>query len=239
VQQQEPGGVAGLGGGGKFWPVGINPRGEFSFGAGRVRDAQAGADPGHVADVAVPPGLVQRLRAETGVGVQEAVGLRDVHPGQQPRVRCRVRPPAGPGPGDRLVHRPDPRDRLLGVAGLAERGDREEAAGPLQAPPRVAAVPRMPGHRGHGQRVQRLQQQRRDPAGEHRRIRVHPPDRPVRGEPALTGQPPPRRVRRPGDPRDDRGTDTAANPAGDILAFHLVIIPPAVSAVHSRAAVAG
>jgi hypothetical protein len=54
---------------------------------------------------------------------------------------------------------------------------------------------------------------------------VHPPDRPVRGEPALTGQPPPRRVRRPGDTRDDRGTDTAANPAGGILAFHVVIIP--------------
>ena len=86
MQQQEPGGVAGLGGGGKFWPVGVDPRGELGFGAGRVQDAQAGADPGHVADVAVPPGLVQRLRAETGVGAQEAVGLGDVHPGQQPRV---------------------------------------------------------------------------------------------------------------------------------------------------------
>ena len=35
----------------------------------------------------------------------------------------------------------------------------------------------------------------------------------------------PGRVRRPGDTRDDRGTDPAANPAGGILAFHLVIIP--------------
>ena len=54
---------------------------------------------------------------------------------------------------------------------------------------------------------------------------MHSPHRSVRREPALTGQPSPRRVRRPGDPLDDRGTDTAANPAGDILAFHLLIIP--------------
>jgi hypothetical protein len=58
LQQQEPGGVAGLGGAGKFWPAGVNPRSELSFGAGRVRHAQAGADPGHVGDVPIPPGLV-------------------------------------------------------------------------------------------------------------------------------------------------------------------------------------
>ena len=230
MQQQEPGGVAGLGGGGKFWPAGVDPRGEFGFGAGRVRHAQDGADPAHVGDVSVPPGPVQRPRAETGVGAQEAVGLGDVHPGQQARVGCRVRPPVRRDPADLPVHRPDPRDRLLRVAGLAECGDGEEVAGALQAPPRVAAVPRMPGHRSHRQRVQRLQQQRPDPADEHRRIRVHLPDRPARGEPALAGQPPPRRVRRPGDPLDDRGTDTAPNPVGDIPAFHLVIIPTGVSA---------
>ena len=234
LQQQEPGGVAGLGGAGKFWQAGVNPRGELGFGAGRVRHAQAGADPGHVGDVPIPPGLIQRVRAEACVGAQEAVGLGDVHPGQQARVGRRVRPPVRRDPGDLLVHRPDPRDRLLSVAGLAERGDGGEVAGALQAPPRVAAVPRMPGHRGHRQRMQRLQQQRPDPADEHRRIRVHLPDRPVPPEPALVGQLPPRRVGRPGDPLDDRRTDTTPNTVGDIWAFHLLIIPAPTPAGESR-----
>jgi hypothetical protein len=173
MQQQEPRGVARLSGSGKFWTVGINPRGEFGFGARRVRYTQASADPGHVRDVSVPSCLVQRLRAETVMSAKKAVGLGDVHPGQQPRVGCRVRSPVRRGPCDLLVHRPDPCDRLPRVPGLAERSDGKEVAGALQTPPRVAAVTRMPGHRGHGQRMQRLQQQRPDPAGEHGRVRVH------------------------------------------------------------------
>ena len=53
------------------------------------------------------------------------------------------------------------------------------------AGPRITLEAGMRGHRGHGERVQRLQQQRADAADEHGRVAVHPPDRPVRGEPPL------------------------------------------------------
>ena len=84
---------------------------------------------------------------------QEAVGFGDMDPGQQVRVGRRVRAAARRGAGDPLVDRPDSRDRVAGVVGPAEGGDGQEVAGPLQPPPRVAAVSRVPGHRGHGQRM--------------------------------------------------------------------------------------
>jgi hypothetical protein len=165
--------------------------------------------------------------AEPGVGAQEAVRLGDVHPGQQVRVRGGVRPPVGRDPGDALVDRPDPRDRLPRVVGPAERRSGEKVTGPLQPAPRVAAVIRVLRHGGHGQRVQQLQQQGPDPANEHGRIPVNLADRPVLGEPALAGPvdlPPAGRARRSGDPLENGRANPRANPISSTQASHALII---------------
>src|ERR1039457_5465916 len=168
------------------------------------------------------------MRAEPGMSAQEAVRLGDVHPGQQVRVRSRVRPSVRGGAGYVPVDSLDSRDRLLGVGGLAERRDREEVAGPLQPPPGVAAVIRVLGHRGHGQRMQRLEQQGADPADEHRRIPLYLADRTVLGEPALApglGDPASaRRALRPRDALEDGRADPAAQPVSGPLVSHLLII---------------
>ena len=81
---------------------------------------------------------------------------------------------------------------------------------------------RMPGHRRHGQGVQRLQQQGADPADEHRRIPVHSPDRPVFSEHALAwrlDQMAALRAPRPGHPFEDRRADTPANAPGPAMSF--------------------
>jgi hypothetical protein len=67
----------------------------------------------------------------------------------------------------------------------------------------------MPGHRGHGQRVQGLQQQSGDPADEHRGIPMYPADRAVLGKPALpcsVDQPAAFWALRPGYPLEDHLT---------------------------------
>src|SRR5262249_36988533 len=130
--------------------------------------------------------------------------------------------------------------RLLRIAGPAERGDGEEVAGPLQPPPRIAPVTGMPRHRGHGQRVQRLQQQGPDPADEHRRVPVHAADRAALREPALAARVDhlaARRALRPGHPLEDGPADPAADAADATfqvtrtLTAHLPIIPrPRVAA---------
>ena len=185
VEQQEPGRGPGLRGAAQLRPVLPDPVGQLGLGARRVGHAQPGRDPGHVGDVAVPARLVQRMRAEPAVRAQEAVRLGDVHPGQQVRVGRRVRAAVRRDAGHPAVDVLDPIDRFLRVAGPAERGHGQEVAGPLQPPPGITLVPGMGRHRGHGQRVQRLQQQRADAADEHGRVAVHPADRPVRGEPPL------------------------------------------------------
>ncbi len=68
IEQQEPGCVARLGGGGQLGPVLADPVGEFGLGARRVGYAERGADPGHVGDVTVASGLVQGPGTEPGVG---------------------------------------------------------------------------------------------------------------------------------------------------------------------------
>src|SRR5262249_386400 len=141
----------------------------------------------------------------------------------------RVRPAVRRGPGDFLVDRADSRDRFAGIAGSAEGGDAQEVAGPLQPAPRVTAVPRMPGHRGHGQRMQGLQQQSRDPADEHRGIPVYPADRAVLGEPALArcvDQPPALWALRPSHPLDDYPTQAVPNQISGTQGVHPPTLPP-------------
>ena len=79
-------------------------------------------------------------------------------------------------------------DSPLRIVCGTERGDREEGAGALQPAPRVAAVVGVLGDSRHGERVQRLEEQRPQAADEHRGVGVHPPDRAVLGEPARAGR---------------------------------------------------
>jgi hypothetical protein len=94
----------------------------------------------------------------------------------------------------------------------------------------------MPGHRSHRQRMQGLQQQRCDPADEHRGISVNPADRPVLRKPALTwgvDQLAPRRALRPSDPLEDQPTQASPNQISGTFGSHPAILPrpgPAPSA---------
>ncbi len=90
AEQQEPGRGPGLGGS-QLGPVLSGPLGELGFGPRGFGHAERGADARQVGHVTVTSGLVERTGSEPGVGAEEAVGLGDVHPGQQPRVRGRVR----------------------------------------------------------------------------------------------------------------------------------------------------
>ena len=84
-----------------------------------------------------------------------------------------------------LVDGADVRDGGHRVFLAAEGRGRDEVAGPLQPSPGIAPVARVVGDRRHRQRVQRLQEQRRHAAHEHRAVIVHLPDGTVRGEPAV------------------------------------------------------
>ncbi len=77
-----------------------------------------------------------------------------------------------------------------GVRDRAVGGHRDVVAGAAQPSPRVALVAGVARHPRHRERVQRLQQEGGDPAGEHRRVLVHPPDRVGRHEPALARRAP-------------------------------------------------
>ena len=238
-EQQEAGRRAGLGGPAQLRPVLADPVRELSLGAGRVGYPELHGDPGHVGDVPVAARLVQRLGPEPGVRAQEAVRLRDMHPGQQVRIRGRIGTAVRGGPGDPAMDGPDPLGRRLRVAGPAERGDGEEVAGPLQPSPRVAAVARMRVHARHGQRVQRLEQQGADPAHEHRRVTVHPLDGPVPGEPAVTlglvDDPAVVRSLGTGHLLEDRRADPAPDGIGGTLHSHLFSITTGICPVSPRA----
>ncbi len=121
------------------------------------------------------------------MGAQEAVDLGDVHPAQQVRVRGAVGLTVGGRAAHRLVDGSHPVTGFLRASGRPVGGDGQEGTGPLQPSPRISAEPRMPGHGGHGQRMERLEQQGRQTADEHRGVPVHPPDGPLGAEPAGTG----------------------------------------------------
>ena len=184
VQDEEAHRAAGLLGGAQLGAEGVEHRAQLGHGRRRVDHAQLAGDQRRLGDVGVAPGLVEGAGAVRLVRQQEAVDLRRVHPGQQVRVGGGVRRAVGHRAGHPLVDRAHGADRLLGVVDRAEGGDREELAGAGQAPPHVALVARVVGHRLHRRRVHRLQEHRPDAADEHRRVRVHPHDLRVGVEPA-------------------------------------------------------
>jgi hypothetical protein len=127
------------------------------------------------------------------------------------------------------MHRPHRVDRGLRIVDRAIRRDRNVVRRPLDAPPRIPAIAGMTRHPGHGQRMQRLQHQRPDPAREHRRIRVHPPDRVGGREPPLPRPAPddaPAILRvAPGNPRPQRLPEGALQPSGRLGAHSHSIVP--------------
>src|SRR5829696_9897863 len=78
-------------------------------------------------------------------------------------------------------------DRALGVFCGAEGRDGEEGAGALQSAPRVAPVIGVVGDAGHGERVQRLKEQRPQTADVHGGVGVYAPDGTVLCEPPRPG----------------------------------------------------
>jgi hypothetical protein len=94
------------------------------------------------------------------VGGEEALHLRDVHPGEQLRVAGEVADALRRRPAHPVVDAAHPGDGRGGVVGGPEGGEGQEGAGAREPAPRVALVARVPGDRRHGRRVQRLQQQR-------------------------------------------------------------------------------
>jgi hypothetical protein len=166
------------------------------------------------------------------MAAEEAVGLRQVHPAEQVRIVRPVRHAVRAGSRDVPVDAADLVDGALRVAGGAEGGGREEGTGPLQPAPRVAPVVGVLRDRGHGRRMQRLQQQRAKTANEHRGVPVHPPDRTIIGEPARTrrGESGPvgttLRTSDPGEKRFTQAPLQRAKARGDRLRHHAHLLRP-------------
>ena len=118
----------------------------------------------HVA-VAITP--VEWLLAESSVGIEEAVNLGNVHPAQQVRIVRVIPTTITCDAVDERVHVADAVDRSLCFFGRAERGDGEEVSRALESAPRIVAVIGVLGDPGHGERVQRLNEQCAQPADEH------------------------------------------------------------------------
>ena len=190
-------------------PVGGKLRVQLRLGLGRVEYPDLAGHPGGVADVAVAIGRVERRGAVSLVRTQKAVDLGDVDPAEQVWVvRC-VGPAVRGAAAYPLVHGTDVGHGRGGVVGGAESGHCQEVAGALEPTPGVAAVAGVARDPGHGERVHRLQQQRPQPAHEHRRVAVHLPDGSILGEPPGTGSVmdagPPGRSLRPRDALEHHG----------------------------------
>ena len=147
-----------------------------------------------------------------------------MHPAQQVRVAREVGPAhlvLAPYPLVDAAHVPD---HLVCVLDGAVGGDGEVVARALQTAPRVTLVTTVARHPGHGHRVERLEQQRGDPTGEHGGVGVHLPDRVVRGEPALTlGAPDAFGVDGSvvaGHPRPQREAEAPLHETGDVVEGH-------------------
>ena len=143
----------------------------------RLHDAERPADHGHVGDVVVALGAVERALPEPTVGGEEAVDLRDVDPGQQVGVVGGVAPAVGGDAHHTTVHGPHLGAGRLGLLDRPVGRAGEEVGGALEAAPGVAAEVGVLGHPGHRQGVEALQQHGPDAPDEHGGVGVHLPDR--------------------------------------------------------------
>ena len=143
---------------------------------------------GHLGHVPVPV-RVAELRPVAFGGGEPGVHLRRVHPDEQVGVARRVGPPGHRvGAADPLV---DPSHPVGGRAGgrpvAVGRGQHVGGGGREPAgrvvPPLAVLV-----DAGHGQRVQRLQQQRPQPGDGRRQVGVQSPGDAARAEEAVVGR---------------------------------------------------
>ena len=151
------------------------------------RDAEGAGDAGHVTHVGIALVGVESLVAVTIVGGEERVDLGDVHPAQQMWIGGGIGPSVIGHARDAIVDRPHDGTGPLGLGGRPEGGRRQEVGRPLQAAPRIGAVVAVPGDTGHGEGMQRLQQQGPQATDEHRGIGMDAPDRRLVVEPAFAG----------------------------------------------------
>ena len=139
------------------------------------------------------------------------------------RVGCRVRPAVRRGPGDPFVDGPDPRDRLLRVAGPAERGHGQEVAGPLQSSHGSPRYPECPATAAIASGCSDCSSSARRPPTN---IAESPCTRRIGRSPANQRSPgawiSARRSRpsRPGDPLKDRCPDMPAKPVCRVHMTH-------------------
>ena len=137
----------------------------------------------HLVEVVV---LLRHRGPDRGVDAccgQEARHLGCVHPCQEVRVRCRVAPAIRGGSVHPGVDTADPVDHGSGFRPGSERRGSEERRSPLEAPERVVPVDGMLGHSGHGQGVEHLEEECREPADEHGgQVAVDPSDDGVGGD---------------------------------------------------------
>jgi len=184
LQQQVAGGVASFRRTPQLGPEICQVVAQGLFGLRRCVHPERSGDDRGVGHVAIAVGADQRLLSVPVVNTEEAVELGDVHPQQQVRIVGRVRLPVGRRAGHSLVHPVDHIDRPLRLGGGPECRGREEVGGALQATPGIAAVVGVLGNPRHRQGMQRLEEQRAQPADEHRSVRVDASNRGIVVEPA-------------------------------------------------------
>ena len=140
----------------------------------RIDDPETTRHPGHLRDVLVATVGIERTLAVAVVGGEETVDLGGVHPEQQTWIASGVLASVRSGALHALVDPVHHGDGLLGLIGGTEGGGGKEVGGPLQPSPWVGSVVAVLGHPGHGEGVDRLDQQGAEPTDEHRGVRVHP-----------------------------------------------------------------
>ena len=106
-------------------------------------------------------------------------------------------------PAHALVHAADARRGRLGGRAVPERRRRDVVRGPPQPVERPAAVVRMLRDAGHRERMERLHDQRTQPADERNRMPDHPPRDRLRARARPTPRP------RAGTSRSSRGRRAA------------------------------
>ena len=185
----------------------------------RCGDPEPGRDRPDLGDVGVGVG-----RGEPAHGIrlerhEEGLRLGGMDPGEEVRIACGVRGSVAGYAVDAAVDAADPGEERLGVRDRRVGGRGDGVARALQPAPGVALEAGVAGDAGHGQRVERLDEECPQPADHHRGVTVHPPDRVTRPEPAWSGSAPDPfgpAVVRAGDPGSHRprnpGTDRVEDP---------------------------
>ena len=187
--------VLGRPAGGEGRADGVEVGVELGHGRGRAALGEAGGGhpdelgrDGHLGHVLVLLGRGQR-RAVPGGGRQARLDQGSVHPDQQGRVAGRVRLTGHRvDAADPLVDLPHPVRRGARRGAVAVGGGQHVGRGGGEPAGRVVAPLAVLVDAGHGQRVQRLEQQRPEPGDGHGQVGVQPPRDAAGPEVAVVGR---------------------------------------------------